>query len=86
MDDCGHDGVQLIKTIRKIYDTYGFQTKILGASIRHSKHVVDSALSGADVVTCPLKILNGLYHHPLTAQGIDKFLEDWKASDQKAIL
>lgn len=85
LDDCGHDGIQLLKTIGKIYETYGFQTKILGASIRHAKHVLDAALAGAHVVTCPLKVIKDLYKHPLTSKGLEMFLDDWKASKQKAI-
>ncbi len=49
LDDAGHDGMALIREIRHIYDTYGFSTEILAASIRHVTHVRDAALAGADV-------------------------------------
>ena len=34
LDDTGLDGMELIREIRAIYDTYGFETQILAASIR----------------------------------------------------
>jgi transaldolase len=85
LDDISTDGMALIKDIRKIYDNFGFKTQILAASIRHPRHVIDAALAGADVATCPLKIISQLYSHPLTDKGLAAFLQDWKNSGQKAI-
>ena len=81
LDDIGQDGQELIRDIRNIYDNYPqYNTKILAASIRHSTHVLMSAMWGADVATIPLTIIKQLLHHPLTDKGLDKFLEDWNKS------
>ncbi len=80
LDDIGHDGLLLIEEIRQIYDNYGFLTKILGASVRHSDHVRRLALVGTDVATMPLKVLKQLFGHPLTTSGLEKFLSDHKNS------
>ncbi|HEX4825960.1 MAG TPA: fructose-6-phosphate aldolase [Candidatus Polarisedimenticolaceae bacterium] len=77
LDDISHEGMDLIRQIRAIYDNYGYTTQILAASIRHPLHVVDSALAGADVGTMPFKVMMQLYEHPLTENGLKKFLEDW---------
>ena len=77
LDDISHEGMELIRQIRAIYDNYGFKTQILAASIRHPLHVVDSALAGADVGTMPFKVMMQLYDHPLTESGLKKFLDDW---------
>src|SRR5262249_13863917 len=77
LDDISHEGMELIRQIRAIYDNYGFTTQILVASIRHPLHVVDSALAGADVGTMPFKVMMQLYDHPLTENGLKKFLDDW---------
>jgi transaldolase len=82
LDDISQDGMQLIKEIRTIYDNYGFKTEILAASIRHPLHVRDAALVGADVSTCPLKILQQLVKHPLTDAGLKQFLADWEKRKQ----
>ena len=76
LDDIGHDGMTLIEEIRAIYDNYGFTTKILAASVRHSMHVRDVALVGADVATMPFKTMKQLASHPLTTKGLEGFLAD----------
>lgn len=81
IDDSNWDGVQLIQQIRHIYDVYGFETEILAASIRSSLHIVKCAEAGADIATCPLSSINGLFAHPLTDIGLEKFLADHKKSN-----
>ncbi len=78
IDDIAGDGVQLISEIRTIYDNYGYDTRILAASIRHSKHLVDVAKAGADVATVPFSVIKQMMSHPLTDVGLEKFLADWK--------
>lgn len=78
VDDVGDDGMTLIRNIRKIYDNYGFTTKILAASIRHPNHVLHSALAGADAVTVPFKVIEQLMRHPLTDVGLERFLADYR--------
>jgi transaldolase len=78
LDDVSHEGMDLIRQIRAIYDNYDFPTQILAASLRHPIHVVESALAGADVATMPYKVVMQLLHHPLTDLGLEKFLADWK--------
>ena len=78
IDDTSHDGMELIKQIRTIYNNYGLKTKILAASIRHPVHVLQSALIGADIATCPLSVLKQVLKHPLTDIGLANFLKDWE--------
>ncbi|HET8804814.1 MAG TPA: fructose-6-phosphate aldolase [Aequorivita sp.] len=78
LDDISTDGLELIADIRLIYDNYGFETKILAASIRHTMHVINCAKIGADVMTGPLSSIEGLLKHPLTDSGLKQFLEDYK--------
>lgn len=79
IDDINWGGIELIEQIAEIYAVQGFETEILAASIRNSKHIVDAALAGADVVTCPLNPILGLLKHPLTDIGLAKFLADYKS-------
>jgi len=78
LDDISHVGMDLIRTIRKIYDNYDFETKILAASLRNPLHVVDAALAGADVATLPFAVFQQLMKHPLTDIGLKRFPEDWQ--------
>ncbi|MEN2767265.1 fructose-6-phosphate aldolase [Ornithinibacillus xuwenensis] len=82
LDDIGHDGMQLIATISEIFDRHNINTEIIAASIRHPLHVTDAALHGASIATVPYNVLGQLVKHPLTDQGIEKFLADWNKSNQ----
>lgn len=82
IDDTNWDGMSLIAEIAEIYAIQGYDTEILAASIRNSRHIVDAAKSGADVVTCPLSSILGMLKHPLTDIGLEKFLADHKKASE----
>lgn len=77
LDDIGHNGLELIAQIAEIFDRHGIETEIIAASVRHPVHVTEAAMNGAHIATIPFKVLNQLVKHPLTDQGIEKFLADW---------
>ena len=77
IDDIGHDGMDVIRETRVIFDNYAIETELLAASIRHPRHVADAAMLGADIATIPPSTLKRLLLHPLTDRGIDQFLNDW---------
>lgn len=83
LDDISQDGMQLIKDIVLIYKNYGFETRILAASLRHPMHIVECAKAGAHIGTMPFKVLDSLYNHPLTDKGLSQFLSDWKKAQEK---
>ncbi len=82
IDDINWEGMDLIRQIAELYAVQGFETEILAASIRSSKHIAQAALAGADVVTCPLATILGLFKHPLTDIGLEKFLADHHKAQQ----
>lgn len=77
LDAVGHVGMEVVRQIKTIYDNYGFKTLLLTAAVRHPLHVLEAALVGSDVCTLSYDVLEQLYHHPLTDQGIEIFLKDW---------
>ena len=78
IDDTSHIGMELIRQIKTIYTNYSFKTQILTASIRHPVHVLEAALAGADVATCPVAVIRQILKHPLTDIGLANFLKDWE--------
>jgi transaldolase len=84
IDDISGEGMEIIQQIRQIYDNFGFDTKIVAASIRHPMHVVQAAMLGADVATIPLKVISQLMKHPLTDIGLKRFLADWETVQGEA--
>ncbi|UOQ94977.1 fructose-6-phosphate aldolase [Halobacillus shinanisalinarum] len=77
LDDIGHNGMELVAQIAEIFDRHALDTEIIAASVRHPVHVTDAALNGAHIATVPFKLFGQLVKHPLTDQGIEKFLNDW---------
>lgn len=78
VDDMGRSGMGLVAEIIEIKENYGFSSEVIVASVRHTGHVLESALMGADIATVPFKVLMQLFNHPLTDAGIAKFLADWE--------
>jgi transaldolase len=81
IDDITWDGIKLIEEISEIYTMQAYDTAILAASIRTPLHIVQAAKAGADVVTCPLSAIMGLFKHPLTDIGLAQFLADHKKAN-----
>ncbi|WP_404446177.1 fructose-6-phosphate aldolase [Sutcliffiella horikoshii] len=82
LDDIGQNGMDLVSTIADIFAIHDIPTEIIAASIRHPMHITEAALKGAHIATVPYKVLMQIFHHPLTDQGIEKFLADWNNRQQ----
>ena len=83
LDDISSNGMTVVREIVQIYQNYSFTTQVLAASLRHPMHVVDAALAGAHVGTMPFKVLELMFHHPLTDIGLEKFSKDWEKANLK---
>ncbi|MEC4671079.1 MAG: fructose-6-phosphate aldolase [Nitrospirota bacterium] len=81
LDDVSSDGMELIRQILTIFRNYEFTTQVLVASIRHPQHVVEAALAGGHICTMPFAVFQQLIKHPLTDNGLKKFLADWEAQN-----
>lgn len=57
LDDRGENGMDLIKNIAALYKTGDGHVEILSASIRNIDHFLGSIASGADILTCPMTVL-----------------------------
>jgi len=77
-DDINEDGMIVVRELAAIIEMYDLDAEIISASIRHPRHVTESALAGAHIATCPFKVLEQMLHHPLTDIGIARFKADWE--------
>ncbi len=77
LDDIGQNGLDLVADIAEMFLIHNIETEIIAASIRHPMHVHEAAMKGAHIATIPYKVIQQLTKHPLTDQGIEKFLADW---------
>ena len=77
LDDKGHEGMDVVWETSQILQNYELDSKIITASIRHPRHVVEAAKAGSHVATIPPTILDKMVQHPLTDDGLRRFAEDW---------
>jgi transaldolase len=77
VDDISGEGMEAVAETVEMVETYGFESEVLVASIRHPLHVVQAVQAGAHIATMPLKIMQMMFKHPLTDSGLKRFLEDW---------
>jgi transaldolase len=78
LDDISTSGMNLIQEIVEIFENYQFPTEVLVASVRHNIHIIEAARLGADICTCPAAVIEGMFKHPLTDIGLERFLKDWE--------
>lgn len=78
MDDKYSDpesGFKLLQKIAKVKQNYGYTSQIIAASVRHVNHVEQAASAGADIATIPYKVIEQMYRHELTDNGLKIFRE-----------
>jgi transaldolase len=73
----GEEITSFIEEIVTVRENYGFSTEIIVAAVRNGRQIVDSALSGADIVTAGLAVFKEAFDHPYTALGLQRFQEFW---------
>ena len=84
LDDIATSGMTLIEQIVEIYDNYDYTTEVLVASVRGPQHIVEAARMGADICTCPAKVIEQMFNHPLTDSGLERFLKDYEKAQAAA--
>jgi transaldolase len=80
LDDINEEGMIVIRELAEIVNAYDLDAEVLAASIRHPRHITESALAGAHIATLPFRVLQQMVHHPLTDAGIVRFKKDWEAA------
>lgn len=83
LDDVGTEGMQLVRDIAEIFAVHDIPTEIIAASVRNPLHVLDAAKAGAHIATVPYNVIVQMTKHPLTDAGIERFLKDWAALEEK---
>ena len=78
VDDNSFGGLCLVKDIAKVFREHMVRTKVLAASLRGVRDVGRAFEYGADVVTMPPGVFEGMYKHILTDKGLDLFSRDWE--------
>ena len=80
LDDISDNGMHVIEDIAEIFDIHGIKTEIIAASVRGPQDVTDAAKCGAHIATVPYKVILQMIKHPLTDNGIERFIKDWNSA------
>jgi transaldolase len=76
--DNGQNEIDMLWESMEIIRAYDFKSEIIVASVRNTRHVIESAIMGAHIATIPFSVLEKMFKHPNTDQGLDAFLKDWE--------
>ena len=80
VDDNSFGGLCLVKDIANVFQRHDVETKVLAASLRGVRDVGRAFEYGADIVTMPPNVFEGMYKHILTDKGLDIFDKDHAAT------
>ena len=76
--DNGQNEIDMLWESMEIIRAYDFESEIIVASVRNTRHVIEAAIMGAHIATIPFSVLEKMFRHPNTDQGLKAFLEDWE--------
>ncbi len=79
LDTVSDTPVLIVEPVKKIFDNYGYKTKILSCG-RFPRGVAEFAVAGSDFCTMGAEFFRALFEHPYTYQRMAGFKEDWEGA------
>jgi len=77
LENICENGVESVAEIQQVFDAAGCATKILAASFKTAREVIDVALTGAGAATVSAEVMRKLLTHTTTDTSIAGFAADW---------
>lgn len=74
--DNGRDGIQILRAVRALYDSWESKVEILAASFRSLEQIQASVLAGADIITVPMKYLREWSEQEFIVPETNKYIVD----------
>jgi transaldolase len=81
--DNGQNEIDMLWESMEIIRAYEFESEIIVASVRNTRHVIEAAKMGAHIATIPFAVLEKMFKHPNTDKGLEDFLADWEKLQAK---
>ena len=81
--DNGQNEIDMLWESMEILKSYNFKSEIIVASVRNSRQIIEAAKMGAHIATIPFDVLEKMFKHPNTDQGLEAFLKDWNSLQNK---
>ena len=79
LDAVANESHILIGDTVTLQRNYGFDSEIIAGSMKTQHHVLACLRAGVDIVTLNPDLFFQMFEHPLTAEGLAQFAEDWKS-------
>lgn len=79
IDNLGFDGIGVVADLQNLITQYQLPTKLLVASFKNVRQVLQVLKLGVASVTLPLDITQQMLNNPMTDAAVDKFSEDWQS-------
>jgi transaldolase len=79
LDAVANESHVLVEDTAVIKKNYGFESEIIAGSMKTQNHVLACLRAGVDIVTLNPDLFFQMFKHPLTAEGLAQFAEDWKS-------
>lgn len=73
LQDQGHDALSLVSQCVEAVNYYGYNSKIMFSSVRHSEHVRNAINLGVHTITVPWKVMKQLTENNFTKTGTQEF-------------
>jgi len=81
--DNGQNEIDFLWECMDILNAYDFNSELIVASIRNTRHAIEAAKIGAHIATIPFAVLEKMFKHPNTDAGLKAFLDDWEKLQNK---
>lgn len=75
LQDQGQDALGLVRKCVEAVEKYGYKTKVMFSSVRHTEHVRNALDIGVHTCTIPWKVMKQLTENHFTTIGTDQFFE-----------
>ena len=78
LDAIANESDILIEDTVTVKHNFGFQTEIIGGSLKTQNHMLSCLRAAVDVVTIPDSLFFQMFKHPLTDAALAQFAKDWE--------
>jgi len=78
IDSMGYGGIETVRKMQDIIDSYGYECEILAASFRNSQQVLELCEYGIAAATCSPSVIDGLCRNASIDQAVENFHEEFE--------
>ncbi len=80
IETAGVDGIGVVADLQLLLDRNGLECKILAASFKNTRQVLEVMKLGIGAITLPVDIAEQMMTHPAVQPAVDQFSRDWTAA------